>query len=105
MTAVMSRLQALETRGASATTSTAQRFWGKEDGLQATRVEWREERRLAKSFNMKSQNVAGALHDDKLKVVETWALRMHQWCIDLPGACEALCHWRGTWSQWWRMAP
>ena len=24
------------------------------------------------------------------------ALRVHQWCISLPGACEALCHWRGT---------
>ena len=23
-------------------------------------------------------------------------LQMHQWSISLPGACEALCHWRGT---------
>ena len=21
---------------------------------------------------------------------------MHQWGISLPGACEGLCHWRGT---------
>ena len=23
-------------------------------------------------------------------------LQMHQWGVHLPGACEALCHWRGT---------
>ena len=23
-------------------------------------------------------------------------LRMHKWSISLPGACEGLCHWRGT---------
>ena len=28
--------------------------------------------------------------------LRTKTLRMHQWGVNLPGACEALCHWRGT---------
>ena len=29
-------------------------------------------------------------------VLRSKALRMHQWGISLPGACEGLCHWRGN---------
>ena len=28
--------------------------------------------------------------------LRTKTLHMHQWGVNLPGACEALCHWRGT---------
>ena len=28
--------------------------------------------------------------------LRTKTLHMHQWGVSLPGACEALCHWRGT---------
>ena len=28
--------------------------------------------------------------------LHTKTLHMHQWGVNLPGACEALCHWRGT---------
>ena len=28
--------------------------------------------------------------------LRTKTLHMHQWEVNLPGACEALCHWRGT---------
>ena len=28
--------------------------------------------------------------------LRTKTLHMHQWGDNLPGACEALCHWRGT---------
>ena len=28
--------------------------------------------------------------------LRTKTLYMHQWGVNLPGACEALCHWRGT---------
>ena len=28
--------------------------------------------------------------------LRTKTLQMHQWGVNLPGACEALCHWRGT---------
>ena len=31
-----------------------------------------------------------------LVVLRSKALRMHQRITSLPGACEALCHWRGT---------
>ena len=30
------------------------------------------------------------------RLVRTKTLHMHQWGVNLPGACEALCHWRGT---------
>ena len=51
-TAVMSRLQAVETCGASATTRTAQRKVREQgsDRLQAARVELREEQRVAHSM-------------------------------------------------------
>ena len=28
--------------------------------------------------------------------LRTKTLHVHQWVVNLPGACEALCHWRGT---------
>ena len=28
--------------------------------------------------------------------LRTKTLHVHQWGANLPGACEALCHWRGT---------
>ena len=28
--------------------------------------------------------------------LRTKTLHMHQWGVNLPGACEAFCHWRGT---------
>ena len=28
--------------------------------------------------------------------LRTKTLHMQQWSVSLPGACEALCHWRGT---------
>ena len=28
--------------------------------------------------------------------LRTKTLHMHQWGVNLPGACETLCHWRGT---------
>ena len=29
-------------------------------------------------------------------ILQSKVLRMRQWGISLPGACERLCHWRGT---------
>ena len=29
-------------------------------------------------------------------ILRSKVLRMHQWGISLPGACEGLCHWRAT---------
>ena len=29
-------------------------------------------------------------------ILRSKVLRMHQWRISVPGACEGLCHWRGT---------
>ena len=60
-TAVMSRLQVLETRSTGAMTSAAQRFRGEEaTDVQATGVEWRErQRNVHSAFKMELQNWVG----------------------------------------------
>ena len=70
-TAVMSRLQALETRSTGAMTSVAQRLKGKE-GTEYKPQTWSGEKGSESftAFKMELQNWVGSLHDNMMKVMD-----------------------------------
>ena len=70
-TAVMSRLQALETRSTGAMTSVAQRFRGKETTEYKPNT-WSGEKGSESftAFNMELQNWVGTLHERMVKVMD-----------------------------------
>ena len=69
-------------------------------GLTRTRLCWQRKKhgkpRPVKMGDILRSAYAQRLVNQHQVIPRSKVLRMHQWSISLPGACEGLCHWRGT---------
>ena len=68
--------------------------------LTRTRLCWQRKKngkpRPIKMGELLRSAYAKRLVNQQQVILRSKVLRMHQWGISLPGACEGLCRWRGT---------